>query len=148
MLEDLLPVLDNFELGMLEVRKGDPKSPIVVGMEMIERQLKDFMTNAGVYYHNFYFRSKMVLLVLAGLNMAMFELTAGKSVAKWDEAPAAPRAGKAAAVASIVIWIAVICAGRIIGFTTTRTAAKTQPPASVNFDDFLGGGPGGPPCRA
>jgi molecular chaperone GrpE len=48
LLEDLLPVLDNFELGMLEVRKGDPKSPIVVGMEMIERQLKDFMANAGV----------------------------------------------------------------------------------------------------
>jgi molecular chaperone GrpE len=48
LLEDLLPVLDNFELGMLEVRKGDPKSPIVVGMEMIERQLKDFMANSGV----------------------------------------------------------------------------------------------------
>jgi len=48
LLEDLLPVLDNFELGMLEVRKGDPKSPIVVGMEMIERQLKEFMANAGV----------------------------------------------------------------------------------------------------
>jgi molecular chaperone GrpE len=48
MLEDLLPVLDNFELGMMEVRKGDPKSPIVIGMEMIERQLKDFMASAGV----------------------------------------------------------------------------------------------------
>lgn len=48
LLEDLLPVLDNFELGMIEVRKGDPKSPIVIGMEMIERQLRDFMTNAGV----------------------------------------------------------------------------------------------------
>ena len=34
--------------GMLEVRKGDPKSPIVIGMEMIERQLKEFMANAGV----------------------------------------------------------------------------------------------------
>jgi molecular chaperone GrpE len=48
MMEDLLPVLDNFELGMMEVRKGDPKSPIVVGMEMIERQLRDFASNAGV----------------------------------------------------------------------------------------------------
>jgi len=48
LLEDLLPVLDNFELGMMEVRKGDPKSPIVIGMEMIERQLKEFMTTSGV----------------------------------------------------------------------------------------------------
>jgi molecular chaperone GrpE len=48
MLEDLLPVIDNFELGMIEVRKGDPKSPIVFGMEMIERQLKEFASNAGI----------------------------------------------------------------------------------------------------
>src|SRR5262249_22687369 len=31
-----------------------------------------FITNAGVYYHNFFFRTKMVLLVLAGINMLMF----------------------------------------------------------------------------
>ena len=48
LLERLLPVLDNFDLGMMEVRKGDPKSPIVVGMEMIERQLKEFMSGSGV----------------------------------------------------------------------------------------------------
>jgi molecular chaperone GrpE len=48
LLEDLLPVLDNFELGMMEVRKGDPKSPIAVGMGMIDRQLKEFMAGAGV----------------------------------------------------------------------------------------------------
>ena len=48
LLEDLLPVMDNFELGMMEVRKGDPKSPIVFGMEMIERQLRDFMVSSGV----------------------------------------------------------------------------------------------------
>jgi hypothetical protein len=99
-----------------------------------------FITNAGVYYHNAYFRAKMLLLVLAGLNMAMFEVTAARSVATWDEAPAAPRAGKAAAVASLAIWIAVICMGRIIGFTTTHATVKTQTPPGVNFDDFLGGG--------
>ena len=47
-IDRLLPVMDNFELGMVEVRKGDPKSPIVVGMEMIERQLKEFMAGSGV----------------------------------------------------------------------------------------------------
>ena len=41
-------MLDNFEFGMIEVRKGDPKSPIVVGMEMIERQLREFMATSGV----------------------------------------------------------------------------------------------------
>src|SRR5579862_7452578 len=38
-----------------------------------------FTTNATVYYHNFYFRTKMLLLVLAGINMFAFELTLGRS---------------------------------------------------------------------
>src|SRR5437870_9388174 len=39
-----------------------------------------FITNAGVYYHNFYFRSKMALLVLSGINMLIFEITAGRTL--------------------------------------------------------------------
>src|SRR2546422_8771995 len=44
-----------------------------------------FITNAGVYYHNSYFRAKMALLVLAGINMMMFELTAARSVRHSDK---------------------------------------------------------------
>ncbi len=40
-----------------------------------------FITNARVYAHNTSFRVKMVLLALAGINMAVFHLTAGRSVA-------------------------------------------------------------------
>src|SRR6202022_3801441 len=32
-----------------------------------------FSTNARVYYHNFFFRTKMSLLVLAGMNMLVSE---------------------------------------------------------------------------
>src|ERR1700719_2013975 len=56
-----------------------------------------FITNASVYYHNFYFRTKMLLLALTGLNTLVFELTAGRRIRDWDRAPSAPRAGKAAA---------------------------------------------------
>jgi len=61
-----------------------------------------FTTNASVYYHNFYFRTKMLLLVLAGINMLVFELTLGRAVHGWDTARSAPKAGRAAAVLSIV----------------------------------------------
>src|SRR5215510_862841 len=44
-----------------------------------------FITNAGVYYHNFYFRTKMLLLLLAGLNTLMFNVTAGRSLHRWDK---------------------------------------------------------------
>jgi hypothetical protein len=95
-----------------------------------------FITNAPVYYHNFYFRTKMVLLVIAGLNMLVFELTAGRNIHGWNEAPSAPSAGKAVAVVSLAMWIAIIFMGRMIGFTTTR-AAEVKPPPTTNFDDFL-----------
>jgi len=100
-----------------------------------------FTTNAGVYYHNFYFRMKMILLMLAGLNMFVFELTLGRKVHDWDRASAAPPFGRLVGALSIVIWVGVIFAGRFIGFTTTRAAAVAPPPANVNFDDFLNSGP-------
>jgi len=99
-----------------------------------------FMTNARVYAHNTSFQVKMVLLAIAGLNMAAFHLTAGRSAASWDRAPAAPRAGRITAATSIALWIAVIFAGRVIGFTTTGAQAKEAPTTTVNFDDFLSGG--------
>lgn len=111
-----------------------------------------FITNARVYYHNFYFRTKMLLLVLSGLNMLAFELTAGRTIHRWDTAPSAPRAGKAAAALSLTMWISIIVMGRLIGFTTSRAATLAPPPAGVNFDDFLqrapdktGGTPTAPP---
>jgi hypothetical protein len=94
-----------------------------------------FTTNADVYYHNFFFRSKMALLALAGLNMLVFELTAGRSVHVWDKDRSAPRAARAAAVLSLVLWITIIFFGRWIGFTTTHSQAK--PDSDINLEDIF-----------
>ncbi len=99
-----------------------------------------FITNASVYYHNFYFRTKMLLLVLTGINLLVFELTAGRTIQGWDRAPAAPPTGKAVAAVSLAIWISIIVMGRMIGFTTTRVGVA-PPPAGVDFENFLGGSP-------
>lgn len=95
-----------------------------------------FTTNAGVYFHNSYFRSKMLLLLLAGINMLVFELTAGRSVEQWDKNESAPLSGKTMAALSIVLWISIIFLGRWIGFTTTRAQFKEEPP-DVNIEDIL-----------
>ena len=100
-----------------------------------------FITNAPVYYRNSYFRMKMLLLALSGINMLVFELTAARTIHGWDKSPSAPRAGKAAAALSLAMWIGIIFMGRLVGFTTTRAATPTPPPASVDFDDFLQGTP-------
>ena len=48
LLEDLLPVLDNFDLGLMAARQAGENSPIAMGMAMVRRQLDDFLTNQGV----------------------------------------------------------------------------------------------------
>jgi hypothetical protein len=101
-----------------------------------------FTVNARVYFDNTFFRFKFALMALAGLNMLVFQLTAGRKSADWDDARTSPPLGKAAAVASLVLWVLVIGMGRTVGFTTTGAAAKdTAPPADVDFDDFLTSGP-------
>jgi hypothetical protein len=107
-----------------------------------------FVTNARVYAHNTAFQVKMVLLALAGLNMALFHLTAGRSVARWDQAPIAPKAGRVTAAASLALWLGIILAGRVIGFTTTGAQAKQAPVSTVNFDDFLNNSPASAPSSA
>lgn len=47
LLEDLLPVLDNFEMGM-QAAAQDSSSMIYIGMEMVRKQLQDFLANQGL----------------------------------------------------------------------------------------------------
>jgi hypothetical protein len=107
-----------------------------------------FVTNARVYAHNTPFRIKMVLLALAGINMAVFHLTAGRSIATWDRARTAPKAGRVTAGVSLGLWLGIILAGRVIGFTTTGAEAKELPVSNVDFDDFLNNTPASAPSSA
>ncbi|HEX5790368.1 MAG TPA: nucleotide exchange factor GrpE [Luteolibacter sp.] len=47
LLEDLLPVIDNFEMGM-QAAAADSSSMIYIGMDMVRRQLNEFLANQGV----------------------------------------------------------------------------------------------------
>jgi molecular chaperone GrpE len=47
LLEDLLPVIDNFGMGM-QAASQDQSSMIYIGMDMVRRQLNDFLANQGV----------------------------------------------------------------------------------------------------
>jgi hypothetical protein len=76
-----------------------------------------FMPNARTYIVNTAFALKMSSLVLAGINMAVFEFTTLKSVASWDADPRSPLGARIAGAVSIVVWTAVIVFGRWIGFT-------------------------------
>jgi len=47
LLEDLIPVIDNFEMGM-QAAAQDTSSMIYIGMDMVRKQLNDFLSNQGV----------------------------------------------------------------------------------------------------
>ena len=47
LLEELLPALDNFEMGM-QAAKADQSSMIYIGMSMVQKQLADFLANQGL----------------------------------------------------------------------------------------------------
>jgi hypothetical protein len=76
-----------------------------------------FASDAVNYANNFYFRGKLILLVLAGVNMAVFHLIGARDIGKWGAKRKTPLAAKVAGGASLLIWIAVIAFGRWIGFT-------------------------------
>jgi len=77
-----------------------------------------FSSDAVHYGHNRLFQIKLVMLVLAGLNMAAFHLFGERDIERWD-APGSttPMAAKAAATISLLAWIAVVSLGRGTGFT-------------------------------
>jgi len=66
--------------------------------------------------HPPFFRIKMIMLVLAGLNVMIFNLGIGRRVAEWDTFPKTPRAAKVAGIVSIVLWILIVAAGRAIAY--------------------------------
>jgi molecular chaperone GrpE len=48
LLERLLPIIDNFDLGLSAARSEGEKSPIYSGMNMVLKQLTDFLTDNGL----------------------------------------------------------------------------------------------------
>jgi hypothetical protein len=76
-----------------------------------------FISNATAYSHNVYFRAKLVLLLLAGCNMAIFQVFVERRVRATDAGARLPGAARVAALCSLSLWLLVVAAGRWIGFT-------------------------------
>ncbi|WEK47495.1 MAG: hypothetical protein P0Y56_04175 [Candidatus Andeanibacterium colombiense] len=77
-----------------------------------------FVSKATSYMANPYFLWKMGLMMLAGLNMAIFHRVLSKDIAEWDAPGAvAPLAAKLSGLLSLALWMVIPFCGRAIGFT-------------------------------
>lgn len=64
-------------------------------------------------YHNIFFRIKVVMIGLAGLNALLFHYTVYKRVASWDLDPSPPFRAKLAGFCSLLLWSGVVICGRM-----------------------------------
>jgi hypothetical protein len=67
-------------------------------------------------FHSVWFRLKLILLVLAGINAWIFHARVWRRVAEWDLDPTPPAAARLAGTASLVLWAAIIVSGRMIAY--------------------------------
>ena len=67
-------------------------------------------------YLNVFFRVKVLCLLLAGINTAVFHLTVSPSMREWDLDPVPPRRARLAAGRSLVLWAGIVVAGRMIAY--------------------------------
>jgi hypothetical protein len=68
------------------------------------------------YYFNLFFRLKLLLLVLAGLNIWWFHSRTNRSIGEWNTAARPPRAARMAAIVSLAAWTGVIVTGRMVAY--------------------------------
>jgi hypothetical protein len=90
-----------------------------------------FAANASTYFDNTAFRLKMLALLAAGVNMAIFQFVTFRNVAAWDRSAPTPLAGRLAGAISIAIWVTVIFLARWIGFTK---GYDFEVPENINFE--------------
>jgi Family of unknown function (DUF6644) len=69
-----------------------------------------------VRYQNVFFRMKMATLVLALLNAWLFHRTVYRRIGDWDRDAVPPRAARVAGGLSLVLWVVIITAGRMMAY--------------------------------
>jgi hypothetical protein len=90
-----------------------------------------FYANPSPRYQNIFFRAKMAMLVLAGVNAWLFHRQVFPRVADWDHDPVPPRRARLAGGLALALWAAMIVSGRMIAYDWFDCSRQPQP-AIVN----------------
>ena len=75
-----------------------------------------FSAHASEFIASPVFALKMCLILAAGMNAAIFHAGVFRSAARWDVSVVPPLAARAAAAASLLVWISVIACGRLLAY--------------------------------
>lgn len=75
-----------------------------------------FITNAAALGHDPVFYTKLMVIVIAGINAWIFHKIILKTVPSWNTGVPAPVSAKITALVSIIAWITVIACGRLLAY--------------------------------
>lgn len=76
-----------------------------------------FWSHAEECYSNTYFRLKVLFLLLAALNILIYHFTIDRRIQEWDKAPVPPIGARSAGLLSLVLWMAIMTAGRLMAYS-------------------------------
>ncbi len=104
--------MSRYPAGAMLERFRLPKRYALIAMLVLGFLL--FGCKAEEYYYNVWFRAKLILLLLIGVNYLIFRGSIYNNTAALDRA--VPSSAKLAAALSLILWAGVVCAGRGIGY--------------------------------
>jgi hypothetical protein len=82
---------------------------VPTGLLMFMTHATDFMTNRA-------FQLKLLLIMLAGVNAAVFHMGALRAAATWDYGGMPPVSARLHAALSLMLWFGVIACGRLLAY--------------------------------
>ena len=83
---------------------------------MIATGLALFYAKPLLYYHNLWFRLKLIFLIVAAINIMWFHFRVQRTMPAWDTSPKPPAAVRLSGFISLTAWILVITVGRFIAY--------------------------------
>ena len=75
-----------------------------------------FITQAEKAYGNAFFRTKLIFLLLLGINAAVYQMVFYPKMTQWDLAGRTPVGARICGWLSLIAWIGVIVCGRTMAY--------------------------------
>jgi uncharacterized membrane protein len=75
-----------------------------------------FLAEPGRFVVNPFFRIKLIALVLAVINLAVFHAAVYSRVKEWDDDSSPPFAARASAAISLTLWAIILIASRLVAY--------------------------------
>lgn len=83
-------------------------------------------------YQSVFFRAKVIMLILAGINVWYFHTRVYPRVAEWGHDVITPKAARRAGLLSLILWAGIIVTGRMIAYNWFDCDIQPQP-AIINW---------------